>query len=137
MSRKELGYPFANQQYPLPPSEHPFGSPLQFPQPALAPADAHYRNPSPPLDNPLQALTRSKEPSLPPNEAARTGTPNVEGRPGLLPSPMFRSSSRASVRSHTEVGGTAMELEDGARDDENDQSTPDVLSKSGTDSASV
>jgi hypothetical protein len=50
---------------------------------------------------------------------------------------MLRSPSRASVLSHTEVEGTAMELEDGVRDDDIDQSTPDVLSKSGTDSASV
>jgi hypothetical protein len=140
MSREDFGYVFANPQFHHPPSEHPYGSPLQFPHPAPAPADTHYRNASPPLENPLPALLKSrheKEPGLLPNESSRTGTPNAEreGRPALLPSPMFRSSSRASVLSHKE--GTAMEPEDGAKDDDdNDQSNPDALSKSGTDSAS-
>lgn len=156
MSRKEFGYAFPNPQLQHPPSEHPYGSPLQFPHPrppseytfgsslqflpsAPAPADTHYRNVSP-LENPLQALLKSrheKELGLPPNESSRLGTPNDEreGRPALLLSPIFCSPSRASVLSHKE--GTAMEPEDGAKDDDdNDQSNPKALSKSRTDSVS-
>jgi hypothetical protein len=136
ISRKEFaGYPFSNPQFPHP-SEHPFGSPQQYPHPAPVAADTHYRNASPPLENPLHAILK-KEPGLPPNASSRTGTPNPErdARPALLPSPMIRSSSHASFISQTDL--TPMDLGDGARDGDNVESLPDPVSKTGMDSASV
>ena len=140
MSRKEFAYPYCVPQVSHAPSDHPYGSPLPYPLPGSSPADNHYRNASPPLENPLQALSKTKiekEPRIPPNEFSRTSTPSAEREPraGLLPSPMFRSASRISNLSHPEE--TPMELEDGARDGDNDQSLPDAFTTEEPDSVAL
>lgn len=89
--------------------------------------------PSPnPFANPLNLSKKSSEKELhnPGNDISRTGTPNNEKGPRLLPSPVIRSVSRASVKSQHEPSGVGGDKND---DEEKDEEAPRTHKESDED----
>jgi hypothetical protein len=132
----------------MPQFPHPFGSdnayasPRQPPPPP--PAPDHYDNPSPPAADPLQRgaaervavssaadlglnnLTRQsfeKEPRSAAHEFGRFGTPGNDRELKLLPSPIIRHGSRASVKGHVDSTGSVCDNSDNIVDDRESSET--------------